>query len=208
LLAFLQEIGATLFPDSVYEARLSQGRWQVWIHLETQADVQTLLQDMRPEDQQLVYARMIEVLGGEPQTSVLLDVSRTPHSSQLVAVLVRHFAQHWPCALSDLREGIYAAEAVPAWAERASRIGRLGGRMGTWRRLLPVLRPRISPEQATVIARTRSEAHSWTWLEPVAVQRTWRGWQVQTNVGSRGCTVWVEVDGQDGTVRQAAFWPR
>jgi hypothetical protein len=180
----------------------------VWIHLEAQTDVETLLQDMRPEDQQAEYARMMEVLGGAPQTALLLDVSRTPHSAQLVAVLVRRFAQQWPCALSDLRGGLYAAKAVPGWAERASRVGTESGRMGAWRRLLPVLRPQISPEQATVIARTHSEARGWTWLEPVTVQRTWRGWQVQTNVGSRGWSVWVEVDGWDGMVRQAAFWPR
>jgi hypothetical protein len=80
--------------------------------------------------------------------------------------------------------------------------------MINWRRVLPVLRPQISSEQATAIARTHSAARGWTWLEPVTVGRTWRGWQVQTNVGSRGCTVRVEVDGRDGTVRQAVFWPR
>lgn len=74
--------------------------------------------------------------------------------------------------------------------------------------------PRLSEEQAIVIARAVARDHGWTWLEPAVAdwipgdRQDTDAWEVTSNASGRGTNVRVRIDDRTGAVLEKAFLPR
>lgn len=100
---FLQQLGAVLHPDNVYDGRLSRGNFHVWISLDNSE-----LKNFEADE----IERITQQLGDMPQTHILLDVSKNPGSQQLAIEFACNFAKQWPCVVYDLCKNVYSAQEL------------------------------------------------------------------------------------------------
>ena len=98
---FLQQLGAVLHPDHVYDGRLSRGNFHIWIALDNSE-----LKNFETDE----IKRITQQLADMPQTHILLDVSKNPGSQQLAIEFACKFAEQWPCVVYDLCKNVYLAQ--------------------------------------------------------------------------------------------------
>lgn len=96
---FLKQLGATLNPDPVFDARLSARDKHVWIALHNEN-----LDEW--EDEEL--AEIEGVLGRKARSHVTLEISRTEGSERMAIEFACQFAKRWACVVDDLRGTIYS----------------------------------------------------------------------------------------------------
>lgn len=101
--AFLQQCGAVLHPDRVYDGRLDNGNLHIWIALDNSE-----LKNFDADEIEL----MSQHLGDRPKTHILLDISKTPGSQQLATEFARKFAAKWSCVVYDSEEHIYSPHSL------------------------------------------------------------------------------------------------
>ncbi len=92
----LQQSGAVMHPDEVYDGRISQADRHVWLVLN-----KTCLQNLEEEDQQEERELLVKQLRGEPKTCIDLTVSRTEGSQQLAVEFASLCATKYPCIVDD-----------------------------------------------------------------------------------------------------------
>lgn len=97
--AFLQQCGAVLNPDRVYDGRIDNGNLHVPIALDNSE-----LKNFDADE----IEQMSQHLGDRPKTHILLDISKTPGSQQLATDFARKFAAKWSCVVYDSDERIYS----------------------------------------------------------------------------------------------------
>ena len=100
---FLQQSGAVLHPDHVYDGRLSRGNFHVWIALDNSE-----LKNFEADE----IERIMQQLADMPQTHILLDVSKYSGSQQLAIEFACNFVEQWPCVIYDLCKNVYSAQEL------------------------------------------------------------------------------------------------
>lgn len=88
---FLQSVGAELIdkPHNPYDAVLMRERGKIGVGMDN-----GILEDIDPGDPQLIH-----LLGGEPQTVVVIEIGSTPGSRELALEFACRFAERWPCVV-------------------------------------------------------------------------------------------------------------
>ncbi|MDQ3252560.1 MAG: helix-turn-helix domain-containing protein [Acidobacteriota bacterium] len=106
LAAFIQSRGGFITPERLLFGRFSNHDRHVWIGVD-----ESLLEGYREdEEMQNTLDAIRRKLGGEPQTSVIINISRTSGSEQLAADFVQSFAERWTCVVDDLHGNIFSVE--------------------------------------------------------------------------------------------------
>lgn len=100
---FLQQSGAELHPDNVYDGRLSSGNMHVWIVLDNSE-----LKNFDADEIDLITQK----LGGSPQTHILLDVSKTLGSQQLAIDFACNLAEKWHAVVYKSRSRVYSVKQL------------------------------------------------------------------------------------------------
>ncbi|MBD2774741.1 hypothetical protein [Iningainema tapete] len=100
---FLQQVGAVLHPDNLYDGRLSKGNINVWIALDNSE-----LTNFDVEEIELITQR----LGGSPKTHILLDVSKKPGSEKIALEFACNFATKWNCVIYDSNQKVYSTQEL------------------------------------------------------------------------------------------------
>jgi hypothetical protein len=88
--SFLQHSEAVLHPDAVYDGRISRENNHIWVVLDNNE-----LKNFEADEIELITQK----LEGKPQTHILLDVSQSPDSQQLLLEFCCKFAKKWPCII-------------------------------------------------------------------------------------------------------------
>ena len=102
LVAFLRVVGAVTNPDEVFDGRLSKGEGNVWIVLDNSE------QYFEPH----VAWSVAQKLGGDPRTTIVIEIGNAPESRQLAAEFACAFAKNWPCVVYDLVDTVYSAQEL------------------------------------------------------------------------------------------------
>ena len=100
LIAFLASAGVQI-ADHPWgtDYTLSRGQQHVWFFLDDEEeDIFNFDYQPSPAD----MTRIVEALGGMPQTSITLEVSTNPFGDELAADFVLHFAQRWLCVVDNV----------------------------------------------------------------------------------------------------------
>jgi hypothetical protein len=103
IMTLLHEVKAVIHPDEVYDGHLSHGNQHVWILLDNH-----ILDNLEDYDRELIEQK----LAGKPQSSIVLDVSRTSGSQQLAVDFAYRCAQIWPCVVYDFIDKVYSTEEL------------------------------------------------------------------------------------------------
>lgn len=101
--SFLQQVGAVLHPDNLYDGRLSKGNINVWIALDNSE-----LTNFDVEEIELITKQ----LDGSPQTHILLDVSKKLGSKQIALEFACKFATRWNCVIYDSNQKVYSRQEL------------------------------------------------------------------------------------------------
>ncbi|MEW6492251.1 MAG: hypothetical protein AB1589_07010 [Cyanobacteriota bacterium] len=100
---FLQQEGALLHPDAVYDGRISKGNSHIWIVLDNSE-----LKNFDVDEIALITRK----LAGKPQTHVLLDISETPNSQEIAIEFSCKFAEKWACIIYESAQQVYSAKEL------------------------------------------------------------------------------------------------
>ena len=100
---FLQQSGAELYPDNVYDGRLSRGNMHVWIALDNSE-----LKNFDADEIKLITQK----LGGSPQTHILLDVSKTLGSQQLAIEFACKITEKWHSVVYKSHNRVYSVNQL------------------------------------------------------------------------------------------------
>jgi hypothetical protein len=102
---FLRDLHIEIDPDEVYHGRLSEGNNHVWIVLDND--------ELKNFDQSEIEL-MIEKLGSQPKSHLLLDVSKTEGSKQLAMIFIDKLSNRWNCVIYDAQDNILNPTPVGA----------------------------------------------------------------------------------------------
>ncbi len=100
---FLQQYGAILHPDRIYDGRLSRENLHVWIALDNSE-----LKNFEADEIEMIAQKLAD----HPQTHILLDVSQTPGSQQLAIEFACKFSEKWPCVVYDSCQKLYSKQEL------------------------------------------------------------------------------------------------
>ena len=117
MLIFLRSQGAFINPDGVFDGRISRTDKHIWVLLDN-TTLQSLLDDMSIEEELPILAIMIELLGGQPITHVVIETSDYNSTDSLVIDFVLAFAEKWHCVLYDLVDRVYSVQELQALQHR------------------------------------------------------------------------------------------
>jgi hypothetical protein len=89
--SFLQAAGTERIdrPHNPYEGVLRRDQGKIWVAMDN-----GVVEDIDPDDEQL-----IRLLGGTPETAIVMEISSTPGSSKLALEFACRFAEQWPCVV-------------------------------------------------------------------------------------------------------------
>ncbi|MEA5537398.1 hypothetical protein [Crocosphaera sp. XPORK-15E] len=96
---FLKQLGVYLYPDQIYDGRVSRNNCHVWIVLDNSE-----IQNFAESEIKLIT----EKLGDYPKTHILLDISKNPGGLELAWEFVNQFYQQWSCVIYDSNNQIYS----------------------------------------------------------------------------------------------------
>jgi hypothetical protein len=99
----LRQLGGVIDDAEALAGRLSQGDKHVWVSLDN-----SLLNEYEAAEIEQISLK----LGGQPQSHILLDVSRTEGSEQLAVEFASMCAERWPCVVYNLRDNVISATDV------------------------------------------------------------------------------------------------
>lgn len=90
---FLQAVGAERIdkPHNPYEGALTREQGKIWVGIDN-----GVVEDIERDEQQLML-----LLGGEPKSAIVMEVSSTPGSRELALEFACRFAEQWPCVAED-----------------------------------------------------------------------------------------------------------
>jgi hypothetical protein len=88
---FVQSVGTELIdkPHNPYDGRLCREQGKIWLGMDN-----GIIEDIDPDDSQLIH-----LLGGEPQTVIVMEIGSTPGSRELALEFACRFADRWPCVV-------------------------------------------------------------------------------------------------------------
>jgi len=105
--AFLSAVGAATVRSGSFQGTVFRGNSQIWIGLENKE-----LEYFDTNKRELVEQK----LGGNPQTSIVIEISREFGSQELAVGFVCNFANYYPCVVDNLRGdarcAIYSVEEL------------------------------------------------------------------------------------------------
>jgi len=105
--AFLSAVGAATVRSGSFQGTMFKGASQIWIGLQNKE-----LEYFDTDKRKLVEQK----LGGNPQTSIVIEISREPGSQELAVGFVCAFAKWYPCIVDNLRgdawHAIYSMEEL------------------------------------------------------------------------------------------------
>src|SRR5215475_6307832 len=99
-LNMVREVGGVIEDAKALQGRISQGERHVWVALDN-----SLLNEYEADEVELIH----QMLGGRPQSCILLDVSRTAGSERLALEFACACAQRWPCVVYNLLNKVISA---------------------------------------------------------------------------------------------------
>ncbi len=108
---FLQQVGAVLHPDPLYDGSLSKGSLYIWIALDNSE-----LKNFDADEIELITQQ----LNGNPQTHILLDVSKKLGSEQMAFEFAHRFAERWNCVIYDSNQKVYSRQELLEFYRTAS----------------------------------------------------------------------------------------
>jgi len=100
---FLQQVGAVLHPDNLYDGCLSKGNLHVWIALDNSE-----LKNFDADEIELITQQ----LGSSPQTHILLDISKNLGSEQIALEFACKLATRWNCVIYDYDKKIHSRQEL------------------------------------------------------------------------------------------------
>lgn len=100
---FLKELDVYLYPDQIYDGRLSQNNCHVWIALDNSE-----IENFDEAEIKLIT----EKLGDYPKIHILLDVSKNPGSLELAGEFINYFHQKYNCVVYDSNNIIYSPQEM------------------------------------------------------------------------------------------------
>ncbi|MCC3409940.1 MAG: hypothetical protein JGK17_31275 [Microcoleus sp. PH2017_10_PVI_O_A] len=98
LIAFIQTVGLEIVeqPNDPFFGYLGRVDMYIWLTIDNRSVA--VLEDGEPNE----FAIIKQKLGGEPQTGILLEMSRTPGNKLLAYELAASLAKQWPCVVDNL----------------------------------------------------------------------------------------------------------
>jgi hypothetical protein len=99
----VREVGGVIEDAKALQGRISQGERHVWVALDN-----NLLNEYEADEVELIRQK----LGGNPQSCILLDVSRTAGSERLALEFACACAERWPCVVYNLRDKVLSASEL------------------------------------------------------------------------------------------------
>ncbi|MGK7881799.1 MAG: hypothetical protein AB4060_17130 [Crocosphaera sp.] len=100
---FLKKLDVYLYPDQIYDGRLSQNNCHVWIVLDNSE-----IENFDESEIKLIT----EKLGNSPKIHILLDVSKNPGSLELAWEFITYFDQKYNCVVYDSNNKIYSPQEI------------------------------------------------------------------------------------------------
>ncbi len=100
---FLKKLDVYLYPDQIYDGRLSKNNCHVWIVLDNSE-----IENFDESEIKLIT----EKLGNSPQIHILLDVSKNPGSLELAWEFINYFNQKYNCVVYDSNNKIYSPQEI------------------------------------------------------------------------------------------------
>ncbi len=108
---WLRQLNAVITPDSPEDARLSKDTRHVWVSLLNQEWFDMTIAEF--EDQPEVLANICQLLGGEPQSAIVLIANGVRGSKILAVQFAALCAEHYPCVvLQAAGQAIFPAQEV------------------------------------------------------------------------------------------------
>lgn len=95
------------------QSRISKGYQHVWIFIYNDG-----LRHRDTDELGLIK----QVLGDEPRTLIVLEISRTEGSDHLAIEFACRFAERWPCIVDDLRGTLYLPKELQQMKQSGQRI--------------------------------------------------------------------------------------
>lgn len=96
LIAFIQIVGLEIVeqPNDPFFGYLGRADMYIWLAMHNR------ITELEGEPNE--FAIIQQKLGGEPQTVILLEMSRTPGNKLLAYELAASLAKQWPCVVDNL----------------------------------------------------------------------------------------------------------
>jgi hypothetical protein len=108
---WLHQLNAVITPDSPEDARLSKDVRHVWISLLDEEWFDMTLAEFA--DQPEVLAKICQLLGGEPQSAIVLIANGVRGSKILAVQFAALCAEHYPCVvLQTVGNVVYSREKL------------------------------------------------------------------------------------------------
>lgn len=97
---FLQAAGAAPSDKqhNPYDGALMRGQGKIWVGMDN-----GVVEDIDRDNQQLML-----LLGGEPETAIVMEISSTPGSKELALEFACRFAEHWLCVV-ETEDRLYSS---------------------------------------------------------------------------------------------------
>jgi CheY-like chemotaxis protein len=102
---FLQEIGAVITSDDVFDGYLSIKRGDIWVAIDNESPQFEGYRDLQTIRQKL---------GGEPRTNIVVEIGNAPESQRLAVEFACKFVARWPSVVDDLVNKVYSSEELLA----------------------------------------------------------------------------------------------